>query len=86
MTRFALWLLRRLLAIAVLTWVVTLAAFAFFRIGVESPATSAQINQPLGQGQPASWQHVHYLLRLLHGNLGESLTPGGERLAARLMD
>ncbi len=76
MTRFALFLLRRLLGIAVLVWATTLAAFVLFRIGVPSPATDAQINQQLGLGQPASWQYLHYLLRLIHGNLGESLTVG----------
>jgi ABC-type dipeptide/oligopeptide/nickel transport system permease component len=25
---------------------------------------------------PAGWQYVHYLLRLPHGNLGESITVG----------
>jgi peptide/nickel transport system permease protein len=69
-------MLRRLLGIAVLVWAVTLAAFVLFRIGVESPATDAQINSQLGQGEPASVQYLHYLGRLLHGNLGGSLTVG----------
>jgi peptide/nickel transport system permease protein len=72
----ALFLLRRLLAIAVLGWVVTLAAFGLFRVGVESPATTAQINSQLGTGEPAPVQYLHYLLRLLHGNLGQTLTVG----------
>lgn len=76
MTKFALLLLRRLLGIMVLAWAVTLAAFGLFRIGVPSPATDAQINAQLGPGEPATWQYAHYLLRLLHGNLGESLTVG----------
>lgn len=73
---FALFLLRRLLGIAVLVWVVTLAAFGLFRAGVPSPVVTAQINAQLGQGEPATWQYLHYLLRLLHGNLGDSLTVG----------
>jgi peptide/nickel transport system permease protein len=75
-TSFALFLTRRLLGIAVLVWVVTLAAFGLFRAGVPSPAADAQINAQLGPGEPATWQYFHYLLRLLHGNLGESLTVG----------
>jgi peptide/nickel transport system permease protein len=73
---FALFLLRRLLGIAVLVWMVTLAAFALFRAGVPSPVVDAQVNAQLGQGEPATWQYLHYLLRLLHGNLGQSLTVG----------
>lgn len=76
MISLAGFLVRRLLAIAVLVLAVTLAAFALFRIGVRNAATDAQINQQLGAGRPASWQYLHYLLRLLHGNLGETLTPG----------
>lgn len=76
MTSFALFLLRRLLGIAILVWAVTLAAFGLFRVGVPSPAADAQINAQLGLGEPASWQYLHYLLRLLHGNLGETLTVG----------
>jgi peptide/nickel transport system permease protein len=75
-TSFALFLLRRLLGIVVLVWVVTLAAFGLFRAGVPSPVVTAQINAQLGQGEPATWQYLHYLLRLLHGNLGDSLVVG----------
>jgi peptide/nickel transport system permease protein len=74
--RFGLFLLKRLLAIVILTWLVTLGAFALFRIGVESPATTAQIDAQLGAGRPAPVQYLHYLLRLLHGNFGQSLTVG----------
>jgi peptide/nickel transport system permease protein len=74
--RLALFLLRRLLAIVVLTWVATLGAFGLFRVGVESPATTAQINAQLGAGLPAPVQYLHYLLRLLHGNFGQTLTIG----------
>ena len=76
MAGFALFLLRRLLGIAVLAWVVTLAAFGLFRIGVPSQFADRQINAQLGQGESASWQYVHYLLRLLHGDFGQSLTVG----------
>ncbi len=72
---FALFLVRRLLAIAVLAWAVTVAAFALFRIGGQSPATTAQINAQLGVGQPTV-QYLHYLLRLLHGDLGQTATIG----------
>ncbi|MCW2935877.1 MAG: transporter permease [Actinomycetia bacterium] len=73
---FALFLLRRLLGIAVLVWLVTLAAFGLFRLGVPSQFVDRQINAQLGAGESASWQYAHYLLRLLHGNLGESATVG----------
>ena len=76
MTSFALFLVRRLLGIVVLVWAVTLAAFGLFRAGGASPASRVQIDTQLGQGEPAAWQYFHYVLRLLHGNLGESLTVG----------
>ena len=76
MTGFALFLIRRLLGIVVLTWLVTLAAFALFRIGVPSQFADRQINAQLGAGESASWQYAHYLANLLHGNLGQSLTVG----------
>jgi peptide/nickel transport system permease protein len=70
-------LLRRLLGIAVLVWVVTLVAFTLYRSGVASAsqATKAEVSAQLGQG-PATWQYAHYLLRLLHGDLGQSQTVG----------
>lgn len=74
--RLATFLLRRLLAIVALAWVVMLAAFGLFRVGVESPAATAQIDTQLGAGEPAPVQYLHYLLRLLHGNFGQSLTVG----------
>jgi peptide/nickel transport system permease protein len=76
MVGFALFLGRRLLGIAVLVWVTTLVAFGLFRLGVPSQLADGQINAQLGQGEPASWQYAHYLLRLLHGNLGGSITVG----------
>lgn len=53
-----------------------MAAFGLFRVGVESPAATAQINAQLGAGEPAPVQYLHYFLRLLHGNFGQSLTVG----------
>ena len=54
----------------------TLVAFGLFRLGVPSQLADGQIDAQLGPGEPASWQYVHYLLRLLHGNLGGSITVG----------
>lgn len=76
MAGFGRFLLRRLLGIIVLVWATTVAAFVLLRIGPPSPRMDTQINQQLGTGQPATVQYVHYLLRLLHGNLGQSLTQG----------
>jgi peptide/nickel transport system permease protein len=75
-TGFARFLLRRLLGIVVLVWVTTVLAFVLLRVGYPSPGMATEINQQLGVGQLATWQYVHYLLRLLHGNLGISLTEG----------
>ena len=74
--RFTFFLVKRLIAIVVLAWAVTLGAFSLFRVGVESPAATAQINAQLGAGRPALVQYLHYLERLLHGNFGQSLTVG----------
>ena len=76
MVGFALFLVRRLLGIAVLAWVTTLVAFGLFRLGVPSQLADGQIDAQLGRGEPASWQYAHYLLRLLHGDLGGSITVG----------
>jgi peptide/nickel transport system permease protein len=73
-TGLARFLIRRLLEIAVLAWVTTLATFALLRVGIPNPTIDAAISQQLGPGQSAAWQYVHYLGRLLHGNLGQSLT------------
>lgn len=74
MTELARFLLRRLLGIAILVWVTTLATFGLLRLGVPNPGIDAEISQQLGPGRPAVWQYMHYLERLLHGNLGQSLT------------
>jgi peptide/nickel transport system permease protein len=69
----ARFLLRRLLGIAVLAWAATAATFALLRVGIPNPGIDAAISQQLGPGQPAVRQYFHYLLDLLHGNLGQSL-------------
>jgi peptide/nickel transport system permease protein len=74
--RFALFLLRRLLVIVLLAWITTLGAFWLFRVGVESPAATAQIDAQLGAGEPEPVQYLHYVERLLHGDFGQSLTVG----------
>lgn len=71
-----LFLLRRLLGIVAVVWVTTLAAFGLFRVGVPSPTVTGQIDRQLGLGQSLFSQYLHYLLRLLHGNLGDTLTIG----------
>src|ERR1700733_14847314 len=76
MVGFALFLVRRLFGIAVLVWLTTLVAFGLFRLGVPSQLADGQIDAQLGPGEPASWQYAHYLLRLLHGDLGGSITVG----------
>jgi peptide/nickel transport system permease protein len=76
MRGFVLVLFRRLLGIVVLVWAVTVAAFALYRAGLATPAVNAEINSQLGSGEPATWQYAHYLLRLLHGDLGQSQIVG----------
>jgi peptide/nickel transport system permease protein len=73
---FALLLVRRLLAIVVLAWAVTVAAFTLFRVAGLRPATIAQINTQLGAGEPAAVQYLHYLQNLLHGDLGQTMVIG----------
>ena len=73
---FALLLVRRLLAIVVLAWAVTAAAFTLFRVAGLRPATIAQINAQLGPGEPAAVQYLHYLQMLLHGDLGQTMVIG----------
>jgi len=73
---FGRFLLRRLLGIIVLVWAITAAAFVLLRVGPPSPGMQMEISQQLGAGESATWQYVHYLQRLLHGNLGVSLTEG----------
>jgi peptide/nickel transport system permease protein len=69
----ARFVLRRLLGIAVLAWATTAATFALLRVGIPNPGIDAAISRQLGPGQPAVWQYFHYLLHLLHGDLGQSL-------------
>jgi peptide/nickel transport system permease protein len=74
--RFALFLVRRLLAIAVLALVVTAVAFTLFRVAGLRPATIAQINAQLGPGEPAAVQYFHYLRNVVHGDLGHTMVIG----------
>src|SRR5215475_5647910 len=74
--RFALFLIRRLLAIVILALAVTAAAFTLFRVAGLRPATIVQINTQLGPGEPAPVQYLHYLRRMLHGNLGHTMVIG----------
>ena len=76
MAGFGRFLLRRLLGIIVLVWATTVAAFVLLRVGPPSAGMETEISQQLGAGQPAAWQYLHYLQRLLHGNLGVSLSEG----------
>ena len=73
---FALFLVRRLLAIAVLALAVTAAAFTLFRVAGLRPASIAQINTQLGAGEPAAVQYLRYLQKALHGDLGQTMTIG----------
>jgi peptide/nickel transport system permease protein len=73
---FALFLGRRLLGIAILAWAVTVVAFAMFRVAVVGELADVEINAQLGAGEPAWVQYFHYLLHLLHGNLGATETVG----------
>lgn len=73
---FVLFLIRRLLGIVILACAVTLAAFTLFRVAGLRPATIAQINAQLGAGEPAAVQYLHYLQKLLHGDLGQTMVSG----------
>src|SRR5580698_4274990 len=73
-TQLTLFLLRRLLGIAVLAWAATAVTFGLLRVGIPNPGIDAAISQQLGPGQPAAVQYAHYVGHLLHGNLGQSLT------------
>src|ERR1700744_4161474 len=73
---FACCLGRGLGGIAVLAWAVTVAAFVLFRVAVVGELADVEINAQLGAGEPAWVQYFHYLLHLLHGNLGATETVG----------
>lgn len=73
---FVLFFIRRLLGIVILACAVTLAAFTLFRVAGLRPATIAQINAQLGAGEPAAVQYLHYLQKLLHGDLGQTMVSG----------
>jgi peptide/nickel transport system permease protein len=69
-----LFLFRRLVGIALIVWAATVTTFGLFRVGVPNPGIDAQIADQFGPGQPVFWQYMHYLGRLLHGDLGVSLS------------
>jgi peptide/nickel transport system permease protein len=73
-TRLALFVVRRLLGIAVLAWVASAVTFGLLRVGIPNPGIDAAVSQQLGPGQSAVVQYAHYVEHLLHGNLGQSLT------------
>jgi peptide/nickel transport system permease protein len=72
-TGFVVFLARRLLSLVVVVWAATLGVFVLFRLGVPNPGLNAAIGQQLGPGLPIWEQYLHYLERVLHGNLGTSL-------------
>jgi peptide/nickel transport system permease protein len=80
---FLRFLIRRVLLGAFVMWLVTLGAFLLFFVappdvartlaGKEgTPQAIAAIRSRLGLDQPLTIQYWHYLVRLLHGNLGTS--------------
>jgi peptide/nickel transport system permease protein len=84
---FASFVIRRLLLGVVVMWVVSVATFLLFFVAPQDPARllagknpSAQeianINRRLGLDQPILVQYWHYLIRLLHFNLGTSYFTG----------
>jgi ABC-type dipeptide/oligopeptide/nickel transport system permease subunit len=82
----AAFLVRRVVAGIIVLWVVSLATFLLFftrpalsvarsMAGKEpTPGQLHQIIRQLGLNQPITAQYWHFLLRLLHGNLGYSYT------------
>jgi peptide/nickel transport system permease protein len=85
---FLRFIVRRLLAGIVVLWVVSLAAFLLFfarpantvaRQLAGRAATAqilAEVNKQLGLNQPILVQYWHFLVRVLHGNLGYSFYNG----------
>ena len=82
MARF---LLRRILAGILVLWAVATLTFFLFFVAVPeevvarnlagraaTPQVIAQVEQNLGLNQPKLVQYWHYLVHLLHGNLGYS--------------
>jgi peptide/nickel transport system permease protein len=85
---FVRFIVRRVLAGIVVLWVVSLAAFLLFfarpadtvaRQLAGRAATAqilAEVNKQLGLSQPILVQYWHFLVRVLHGNLGYSFFNG----------
>ncbi|HEY3952919.1 MAG TPA: ABC transporter permease [Streptosporangiaceae bacterium] len=85
---FVRFIVRRALAGIVVLWVVSLAAFLLFfarpantvaRQLAGRAATAqilAEVNKQLGLNQPILVQYWHFLVRVLHGNLGYSFFNG----------
>jgi peptide/nickel transport system permease protein len=85
---FVRFIVRRVLAGIVVLWVVSLAAFLLFfarpadtvaRQLAGRAATAqilAEVNKQLGLNQPILVQYWHFLVRVLHGNLGYSFFNG----------
>jgi len=85
---FTRFLIRRVLSGIVVLWVVSLAAFLlFFARPVNTvarelagraatPETIALVNKELGLTQPIQVQYWHFIVRIVHGNLGYSFLDG----------
>jgi peptide/nickel transport system permease protein len=85
---FVRFIVRRVLAGIVVLWLVSLAAFLlFFARPTETvarqlagraatPQILAEVTKQLGLNQPILVQYWHFLVRLLHGNLGYSFFNG----------
>ena len=84
---FLRFIVRRILFGIVVLWLVTLGTFFLFFVIPNNPAVViagkggtpqrvAQIKARLGLDQPVIVQYWHYMLRLLHGDLGTSFYTG----------
>jgi peptide/nickel transport system permease protein len=76
-------LLRRVLFGVLVLWLISVATFTLFFVAphnparviagrLATPATVALVQHRLGLDQPVAQQYWHFLVRLLHGNLGYS--------------
>jgi peptide/nickel transport system permease protein len=85
---FVRFILRRVVTGVIVLWVVSAAAFLLFflqprdRVARELAGKAAsaqvinQVTKQLGLAQPITVQYWHFLIRLLHGNLGYSFFSG----------
>lgn len=94
----ARYLARRLASVLVTLWGVSLLLFAMLELQPGGPAEAmlgitatpqqiAALDRELGQDQPLPAQYLHYLVRLVRGDLGESVIfdrPVTEVIAAAL--